>query len=113
MLLEQQARGYPVTPVTGATLDWYWWRYLIKADGTVVDLLGHTWNDVPSCDGVYFLTLTAADLDQRGLLEVYIHDAVSLGRPILQRFWVVDKNAWDARYAEKLAAVDSQHAQRG
>lgn len=113
LLLEPQKYGYPIIPIYNATLDWFWWRYLIKADGTVTDILTRTWTDVPSCSGIYFLTLMAYDTDQLGPLEIYIHDSVSLGKPIFMRFNVISPNAWEFKFGNQLAVIDSQHAQKG
>lgn len=76
----------PANPVYGAQLSWYYWTYIIKADGTVVSIVTRTWSDVPSCAGCYNLTLTADDTDTLGPLTLYIYDAVSLGKPIFTTF---------------------------
>jgi hypothetical protein len=102
----------PMNPVYGALLEWYYWRYLIKPDGTVVDILNHTWSDIPNCAGCYFLTLTIQDTSLLGSLGLYLYDAASLGRPIFMNFNVIDKNVWDAKYGGSLLQVES-HAQKG
>lgn len=79
----------PANPVYGALLSWYYWKYLIKADDTTVDIVNHTWSDIPNCAGCYFLTLTAEDTNKLGPLILYIYDAASLGRPIFMDFEVV------------------------
>jgi len=104
----------PVNPVYGAQLSWYYWRYLVKADGTIVDIVNHTWSDIPNCAGCYFLTLTASDCDKLGSLILYLYDATSLGVPIFMEFNVINKNSYDSKYnVDDLLVVESQHAQKG
>lgn len=79
----------PRNPVYGALLSWYYWRYIVKADETIIDILAHVWSDVPNCAGCYFLTLTASDTEKLGPLTLYIYDVVSLGKPIFMQFEVV------------------------
>jgi hypothetical protein len=81
----------PMNPVYGALLSWYYWRYIVKSDGTVVDIVTRTWSDIPNCAGCYFLTLTATDTNKLGPLTVYIYDAASLGKPIFIQFEVTAK----------------------
>lgn len=95
-------------PVSGAQLSWYYWRYIVKADGTVVDILSHTWSDIPSCAGLYYLTLLLTDTDKLGSLILYVYDATSLGKPILINFEVIKKNVYDARYGSALLKVESE-----
>ena len=96
----------PNVPILGAHLDWFYWRYLIKPDGTVVDIaLNHAWADVPSCDGVYFLVLNCSDMDQKGVLTLYINDSSFLFHPIYLQFLVIDKNIYDSKYGEGRAIV--------
>ena len=97
-----------IDPVWDAELNWFWWRYLVKADGTVIDIVNHTWSMISSCAGVYFLTFTAADTNKLGALTLYIHDAVSLGKPILMYFEVIDKNVYDAKYGNALLKVETE-----
>ena len=78
----------PANPVYGASLSWYYWRYIVKADETIIDILTHTWSDIPNCAGCYFLTLTASDTEKLGPLTLYIYDAASLGKPIFLQFEV-------------------------
>lgn len=81
----------PANPVYGAQLSWYYWRYLIKADGTVIDVVSRVWSDVSCCAGCYNLTLTASDTDVLGPLTLYIYDAASLGRPVFMHFNVTNR----------------------
>ena len=106
LLTKQTKLTDPLNPVYGADLSWYYWRYLVKPDGTVVDLIGHTWIDIPNCAGCYYLTLTAEDTAQLGHLTVYIFDAGSLGKPIYQTFYVTNKNNYDSKYDDKLLVVE-------
>lgn len=106
LLTKQTKLTDPLNPVYGASLSWYYWRYLVKPDGTIVDLIGHPWMDIPNCAGCYYLTLSVTDTDQLGHLVVYIFDAVSLGKPIFQVFHVVTQNVWDAKYDSKLLQVE-------
>ncbi len=98
----------PIDPIWDAELNWFYWRYIVKADGTVIDIVNHEWSMIPNCAGVYFLTLTAEDTNQLGQLTLYIHDAVSLGRPILMHFDVVDKNVYDAKYGFERLKVETE-----
>jgi len=106
----------PLDPVYGALLSWYYWRYIVKADGTVQDIVTRTWADIPNCAGCYFLTLTISDTSALGPLLLYIYDSVSLGKPIFMEFEVINKNSYDSRYNVNDALVvysESQHAQKG
>lgn len=97
----------PSIPVSGALLSWYYWKYLIKSDGTVISILNHTWTDILNCAGCYFLTLTATDTNKLGPLVLYIYD-VALGMPIYYIFNVVNQNEYDAKYSIKLLKVEQQ-----
>lgn len=113
VLLEKQTKlTDPLIPVYGAQLDWYYWRYLIKPDNTILDLSGHSWTDIPNCAGCYFLTLTEEDTAQLGPLVVYIFDAASLGKPIFTEFVVVTQNSWDSKCGCELLNVEP-YAQKG
>lgn len=91
LLTKQTKLTDPLNPIYGAQLSWYYWRYLIKADGVVIDIVNHTWSDIPNCAGCYFLTLTAGDVNKLGPLVLYIYDASSLGKPIFINFEIVAK----------------------
>lgn len=91
LLTKQLKMTDPLNPVYGAQLNWYYWRYLAKADGIVIDLVSHAWSDIPNCAGCYYLTLTAGDTDKIGPLTLYIYDASSLGKPIFMNFEVAAK----------------------
>lgn len=108
LFLEKKSRGYPINPYSGMSLDWCWWRYLIKSNGTVVDISSRAWEDVPNCDGMYFLTLLSSDVNRKGFLTVYIHDASFLGKPVVQYFQVVDKNVYDSKYGDELLKVSPE-----
>jgi len=104
LLTKQNKLTDPLNPITGAQLSWYYWRYLVKADGTVVDLLEHSWIDIPNCAGCYYLQLSETDTDQLGHLTIYIYD-VNLGKPIFQTFHVINQNEYDSKYSESLLKV--------
>jgi len=95
----------PPTPVVGAQLSWYYWKYLIKSDDTVVNIGSNTWGNIPSCAGLYYLTLTAANTNKLGPLVLYINDA-ALSKPVLMYFEVVSKNVYDAKYGVTLLKVE-------
>jgi len=112
LLTKQIKLTDPLNPVYGADLSWYYWRYLVKPDGTVIDLVGRTWCDIPNCAGCYYLTLTAEDTVLPGHLTVYIFDAGSLGKPIFAEFEIISANMWNAKYTTGLLSVE-QPAQKG
>lgn len=112
LLTKQNKLTDPLNPIYGAQLSWYYWRYLVKPDGTVIDLIGRPWIDIPNCAGCYYLTLNASDTDQLGHLTLYIYDSDSLGRPVFQTFYVTNQNEWDSKYDNKLLIVE-QHAEKG
>ena len=91
LLTKQTKLTDPLDPIYGALLSWYYWRYWIKADGTVIDIINHAWSDIPNCAGCYFLTLTAEDTNKLGPATLYIYDAGSLGKPIFMNFEIVAK----------------------
>lgn len=99
-------------PIYGSLLEWYYWRYIVKADGTTQDILTRTWTDIPNCAGCYFLTLTATDTNCLGPLVLYIYDAGSLGKPIFMEFEVISQNTWACKYGDGLSCIESQ-AQKG
>ena len=102
----------PLDPVYGALLEWYYWRYIVRADGSTWDILTRTWTDIPNCAGCYFLTLTIADTSCLGPLVLYIYDSGSLGKPIFMEFEVVSQYFWDAKYNNDCLIIESQ-AQKG
>lgn len=112
LLTKQSKLTDPLDPIYGAQLSWYWWRYIVKADGTVQDILTRTWTDIPNCAGCYFLTLTIADTSILGPLVLYIYDAGSLGKPVFMEFEVVSQCFWDAKYNDDCLVIESQ-AQKG
>lgn len=81
------------------------YAYLIKSDGTLVDISGRTWaalsdtNTSPNTaiTGYYNLTLTTSDLNTLGRVKVMIYD-VSLTLPIWEDFSVIDANEFDSKY---------------
>ena len=103
-----KTKGCQRVPYSGLLLDWCYWRYLIKADGTVVDIINRGWAEVPNCDGLYFLTLLSSDLNQKGVLTIYIHDDAFLGKPVFKQFMVIDENIYDAKYGVKLLRVEPE-----
>lgn len=105
-VLLAKTKDNPIIPVTGATLNWFWWRYLIKSDGTVIDIINFYWNDIPNCDGCYFLTFPMNVCDKLGSLILYIHDSFSLGKPIFMEFNVITQNEWDSKYGNSLLSVE-------
>jgi len=98
LLTKQSKLTDPLNPVYGAQLNWYYWRYLVKPDGTIIDLVTRSWIDIPGCTGCYYLTMLPSDTDQLGHLTVYIFDANSLGRPIFETLYVINSNEWDSKY---------------
>lgn len=106
LLTKQLKLTDPLDPIYGALLSWYYWRYIVKANGDVLDILTHTWADIPNCAGCYFLTLTATDTNTLGPLILYIYDAGSLGKPIFMGCEVVSQNYYDAKYGELKLAVE-------
>ena len=108
LLTKQNKLTDPLNPVYGASLNWYFWRYLVKADETIVDIVNHIWNDIPSCAGLYYLTLTVTDTNKLGPLVLYIFDAESLGTPILMHFEVIRKNLYDSKYGIELLKVEPE-----
>ena len=86
LFLEKQARGYPIIPYSGLFLGWCWWKYLIKSNGTVVDISSRIWVDIPSCDGMYFLTLLSSDVNQKGPLTIYSLFCLTIYSTILPLF---------------------------
>ena len=116
LLTKQTKMTDPLNPIYGALLSWYFWRYIIKANGIVQDIVTRTWADISNCAGCYFLTLTAIDTEYLGSLILYIYDASSLGKPIFMEFEVINRNSYDAKYnINDLPVVysESQHARQG
>lgn len=112
LLTKQIKLTDPLNPVYGASLSWYFWRHLIKPDGTTVDIVNHTWSDIPSCAGCYNLTLTEQDTAICGTLMLYIFDASSLGKPIFMELKIIKQNVWDSKYGDSLLITES-HAKGG
>lgn len=108
LLTKQTKLTDPLDPIYGAQLSWYYWRYVVKADGVIVDIVNHTWSDIPSCAGLYYLTFTVSDTNKLGPLVLYINDAYTLGKPILMYFEVVKKNVYDAKYGGALLKVETE-----
>lgn len=108
VFLEKNKKGCQRIPYSGLQLDWCYWRYLIKADGAVVDIVNRTWSGIPNCAGLYFLTLLASDVDQKGPLTIYIHDDGFLGKPVMMSFMIVDKNVYDSKYGNSLLKVETE-----
>jgi len=108
VFLEKKSKEYPTDPYSGLVLDWCYWRYLIKADGTVVDIGNRIWSEVSNCSGLYYLTLMASDVDIRGPLIIYIHDAEFLGKPVKLDYMVVNKNVYDSKYGVDLLKTEPE-----
>jgi hypothetical protein len=98
--LEQQSRGYPINPYGSLQISWCYWRYLIKADGSVVDLGTRNWSGVPSCTGLYFIELLASDVDVLGATKIYVHDSSFIGKPVYVNSVVVKQNYYDSKYGD-------------
>lgn len=95
-----------LTPIVGGQLSWYYWKYLIKSNGVVININNHSWSDIPDCNGCYFLTLTEQDTNKKGNLSLYIHDA-DFEMPIFLNFLVIDENVFDAKYGNTLLKVET------
>ena len=106
LLTKQTKLTDPLNPVYGAELSWYFWRNIIKSDGTVIDIVTYNWEDIQNCAGCYFLTLPAISCNKLGSLVLYIFDAASLGTPIFIEFNVVTQNEWDSKYSDKFLTVE-------
>ncbi len=96
----------PLVPVIGAQLGWYFWRYIVIPDGTVIDIVNYAWSDIPNCAGCYYLTLSAIDTAYLGPLTLYLFDGSSLDKPIFETFEVIDRNVWDSKYGGSLMKVE-------
>jgi hypothetical protein len=107
-LAKQRKLTDPLTPIVGAQLSQFYWRYVVKANGGVVDVVNRLWKDIPSCSGLYYLTLTAWNTNQLGPLVLYIHDQDLLNEPILMHFEVIDKNVYDSKYGNELLKVETE-----
>jgi len=105
LFLGRQKNFYPNKPYSGLQLSWCWWKYLIKADGVVVNLGSHPWVEQPNCTGMYVLTLSSNDTNQKGVLTIYIHDESFLGIPVVQQFMVINQNVYDSKYGNKLLEI--------
>ena len=97
----------PNSPVVGALLSWYYWHYLRKADGSVVNIISRSWSNIPNCAGCYQLGLTASDTDVLGPLTVYIFDSVSMQDPILVTAEVVTRNYYDSKCGTSKLSVET------
>lgn len=106
LLAKRSKMSDPLTPVTGAQLNWYYWTYITKPDGTVINITGYPWIDIPNNAGCYYLQLSETDTDQLGHLMLYIHDASSLDNPVLQTFYIVNQNEFDSKYDKDLLKVE-------
>ena len=96
----------PFNPIIGAQLNWYYWRYIIKADGGVIDIVNYNWNNIPNCAGWYFLTLPIISCNKLGSSVLYIFDSYSLEVPIFMEFNVITQNEWDSKYGDKYLRVE-------
>ena len=89
------------TPVTNLNLDTVDQGELLKHDAAAVTALstggGNTFAAITNCDGWYNLTLTAGNVDTRGMLLLVLQDVDVCG-PVSMEFMVLDKNAYDEKY---------------
>lgn len=87
------------TPETGITLGGADEAELLKHNGVAtVSIAGNTWAAIANCDGWYYLTLTAGNLDVEGLLTVIVQDD-SVCLPVFAHFMIVNANTWDTFFA--------------
>lgn len=107
-VLLKKTKNNPLEPIYGALLNWFYWRYLVKADEALVDIVNHEWSDIPCCEGLYYLTFTVLDTSIKGPLTLYIHDDNVLGKPILMHFMVIDKNTYDSKYGNNLLKTEPE-----
>lgn len=88
-----------VTPETGITLGAADSAELLKhGSATVVDISGNTFTAVTNADGLYSLSLTAANLDTEGRLSIFIDDS-SVAESVRTDFMVVNANVFDSLFA--------------
>ncbi len=107
VVLKKQTRlTDPLTPVTGALLNWYFWKYIIKSDGSTVNIGSRIWMGITNCAGCYHLTLTNTDTDCLGNLTLYIYDT-TLNNPIFMNFLIIKQNVFDSKYGDKFLKVES------
>lgn len=97
----------PNSPVVGAQLSWYYWHYLRKADGSVVDIVSRLWYNVPNCAGCYQLGLATSDVNVLGPLMVYIFDANAMQDPVFVTAEVVTQNYYDSKYGTAKLSVET------
>lgn len=96
-----------ITPESGITLTGADETFLRKHDtSTAVDLSGRTWAAIPSMLGHYALTLTSADTDTVGALDVCIQDS-SIALPVIKTFQVVEEAIYDALFAGSAAGFNA------
>lgn len=108
LIAKRSGLADPWSPVLDAQLSWYYWKYLIKSDETIVNIGGFGWRNIPSCAGCYFLTIPATVCDKLGSLTLYIFDSTSLEYAIFMKFNVVTQNEWDSKYGSKLLSVEQE-----
>lgn len=88
-----------VTPETGITLGAADAAEIIKHDsGSVTDISARTWAAITGADGMYNLTLDAADPSALGMMTVYIADT-SVCAPVRADFMVLPANIYDSLIA--------------
>jgi len=87
-----------LTPVTNLTLSGADEAELMKHDASAVtSISGNTIAAITSMDGYYNVTLTASNLDTKGMLLLAVNDD-SLILPIKEEFMVLDEGHYDAKY---------------
>ncbi|MCG8004694.1 MAG: hypothetical protein JAY88_14740 [Candidatus Thiodiazotropha lotti] len=107
-----------VTPETTLALGAADQAELLKADGAAtIDISGRTFAAVTGVDGWYDLSLTAADVDTLGALDLVVQDA-DLCAPIFKQFQVVSQAYYDSKYGSSgmpanLMAVGGQVLETG
>ena len=107
VLLKRKRYGYPNVPFADVDIRKFRWGYVEKADGSFSNILSRSWEPIPHCAGVYHLSLSQADTNQRGALTFYLHDDRILGKPIFMQFAVISKNMFDMKYKNTALKVQS------
>lgn len=80
----------------------------LKHNGAAtVDISARTFAAVTGCDGWYDLTLSTADTDTLGQLDIVIQDS-SLLLPIFKSYMVVPANVWDSLFGADRLEVDAK-----
>ena len=92
-----------LTPVTNLSLATADEAELLKSNTTATaSIAASAFGAITSCDGWYWLTLTAGNVDTEGLLTICINDD-SLCLPLWAHFMVVNANVYDSLYGTAAA----------